>query len=71
MDRMNERFAPNMVKVPFRRLEQLLKTEALAEAMLAEFDRSEYHTISKETVINAKSVIWGEDYCAEVYKANA
>lgn len=71
MDGMNERFSSNMVAVPMKRLEQLLKTEAMMEAMLAEFDRSEYHIITKDTVINAKAVVWGEDYCAEVDSVNA
>lgn len=60
MDRMNERFAPNMVAVPLDRYESLIKAGAMLEAMLAEYDRGTYHSISSETVKNARAVLYDE-----------
>lgn len=60
MDRMNERFAPNMVAVPLYKYESLVRAEAMLVAMLAEYDRGSYHSIGGETVKNARAVLYGE-----------
>lgn len=61
MDRMNERYAPNMVAVPLDRYESLIKAEAMLTAMIAEYDRgSTYQSISGETIRNAKAVLYDE-----------
>lgn len=61
---MNERYAPNMVAVPFDRLEQLIRAEAMLEAMLAEYDRSDPGYVGSDTYKNARAVLWGvEEQC--------
>lgn len=60
MGRMNERYAPNMVTVPQGRYESLIKAETMLLTMIAEYDRSKYHSIGKDTVRNAKAVLYDE-----------
>ncbi len=48
------------VAVPADRYERLIKAEAMLTAMLAEYDRGEYHIIGDGTINNAKAVVYGD-----------